>query len=85
MLPDRTWRTLGDDCDGQPRVCVDEGRFITQPTASLNSMALIETDTDSHQRTAGFATEIFGKRAVTSIEPLDRHDHGQKCGMSLLP
>jgi len=48
-------------------------------------MALIETDTDSHQRTAGFATEIFGKRAVTSIEPLDRHDHGQKCGMSLLP
>jgi hypothetical protein len=85
MLPDRTWRTLGDDCGGQPRAWVDERRFITQRTASLNTMALIETDTDSHQRAAGFATEIFGKRAVTSIEPLDRHDHGQKCRMRLLP
>lgn len=48
-LPQRTWRTLGDDCGGRPREWVDERRLIIERFSRLNSIALIDTETGAQQ------------------------------------
>jgi Tol biopolymer transport system component len=44
-LPDGARRSLGDDCGGRPRQWVDERCLIIERFGSLNSIALIDTET----------------------------------------
>jgi len=48
-LGDRTWKKLGDDCGGRPREWIDERALLIERFARLNSIAVIDTETDEQR------------------------------------